>query len=92
MLKHENAHKVTINRPLVSRYFLERKHTRITTVCPVVGATFDILRFLELGSPINEIFHLIKKEKAIPFIWCITVLDTGSWKLILWDTVQISLR
>ena len=31
-------------------------------MCPAVGATFDILCFLELGSRINEIFDGVKVQ------------------------------
>ena len=31
---------------------------------PVIGATFDILCFLELGSPIKEIFDVIKVQSS----------------------------
>ena len=33
-------------------------------MCPAVGATFDILCFLKLGSRINEIFDGVKVQNG----------------------------
>ena len=33
-------------------------------MCPAVGATYDILCFLELGSRINEIFDRVKIQNS----------------------------